>query len=362
MPSKKSASILRRALASAENHIHSKHGPLLSRFRAGLLKWLYASRFILLESGTFLRRPEDREFKDHVSWRLGIIHADIAALAREQAASQYKSTKFVADRIHALNERAPIVQTSKSLESELEHLVIRRHHRKSDTVVFNAALGESYRRQVAQALLSHESYAALHRYDYVSLQATNHNSRPAPWYKIALAAKMLRLGYKYLLFLDADCLITNYRCDFPSLTKPFSGPNDDACFYLAEDEGGINTGVLLMQSTPELAVILDLIWNNTAFVHHNNWEQQALKDLLSEFPSLQNFFRIVRGTRTINTFPTERLQLVGNLNFQSNTWQPGDFLCHFSGIRGPVLKRLISQYFAKYPPPSALKKITEHET
>ena len=30
-----------------------------------------------------------------------------------------------------------------------------------------------------------------------------------------------------------------------------------------------------------------------------------------------------------------------------NVWAPGDFVCHFSGIRSPHLEKLIDQYAGK---------------
>jgi hypothetical protein len=214
------------------------------------------------------------------------------------------------------------------------------------TVVCTVALGDSYRREMGACLASQRDYARRSGHAFADLAAPPSRLLRAPaWYKIALVFHLLNRGYQRIAFFDADILVT--RPEF-SLHKLFARLEESGRdLLITNDESGINTGIFLARGGTNLARLLDIIWSYLIDPRHPTWEQIGVRTLADEFPVFAGRLLIEPNGREFNSFPAERAQ-VHRLGFQASTWQPGDFVCHFSGLRGPELAGLIP----RYQPPS----------
>ncbi len=219
---------------------------------------------------------------------------------------------------------------------------IQRHGSNRDVAICSVATGEAYRERVGKCLKTHESYCRARGYDYIQQLATPLGLNRAPsWYKIPLVFKALQLGYKHVFFIDADAMVTNESICVEACVNKLK---DKGLFYVAEDEGGINCGVFLLKSDPDAFRLLDLIWLNDQGPHRL-WEQAALVSLLNRHRQVRDLVTVAESAKDINSFPPERGEFYRKE--QINTWTPGDFICHFAGLRDEVLVSLIDDYQKK---------------
>ena len=209
----------------------------------------------------------------------------------------------------------------------------------------SVALGERYAEIVEPCLRSQAEYCAAQGYDYALLKsAPGSQSRPPAWYKVPLVYKLMQAGYDYVAFIDADAMVTNPHISI----EPFCAMlrKEEKVLYLAEDERCPNTGVFFVRNCPDAVRLLDLLWMHD-FGDHLLWEQDALHYLLDSQPQIRRIVKIADSGSLFNSFPVERETLIRSRPRQQNSWKKGDFICHFSGLRGPVLERLIGEYTQK---------------
>lgn len=209
------------------------------------------------------------------------------------------------------------------------------------TVVCTVAIGSEFRKRIEPCLESHKSYAARKNIAFCVLdEAPPYMGRPPAWMKIPLIVKLLLDGYKRVLFIDADAMITNQ--DF-RIEDIFEKLEDTTCpILMTEDEDGINSGVMFTQNTALAYRLLDLIWLNDSDIHNGTWEQNALKVLMDASNDIRSLIAIESAPKRINSFPVERRLF--HPTRADQIWSYGDFICHFSGLRTPHLERYISNY------------------
>lgn len=212
----------------------------------------------------------------------------------------------------------------------------------SKTVLCTVALGDAYRAVLEPCLASHRAYAQRWNLAHADLaQPPSRLLRHPAWYKIALVYHLWARGFERIAFFDADTLITRPDTSLEPLFAQLAASGRD--LLITNDESGVNTGVFFAQAGPTLPVLLDLIWNHHFDPGHVTWEQIAVRTLLDDWPAVESRVLVSDRPRDFNSFPEER-QTIHKLHHQANTWQPGDFLCHFSGISAPKLPELISRY------------------
>ena len=215
-------------------------------------------------------------------------------------------------------------------------------HDPARTVVATVALGAAYRMELAACLQSQRDYAGRHGYAFADLAAPPSRLLRAPaWYKIALIGHLLQRGYRRIAFFDADVLVTRPEFSIHKLFDQLEESGRD--LLMTHDESGLNTGMLIARGGPNLARLLDLIWTYDFDPDHRTWEQIVVRALADEFPAFAARLLVEPDPRGFNSLPEERVK-IHRLNFQANTWQPGDFVCHFSGLRGAELAACIRRY------------------
>jgi hypothetical protein len=212
----------------------------------------------------------------------------------------------------------------------------------SRTILCTIAVGESYIKLVEPCLKSQAAYAGRHGFDYVQLgMIPGDRNRSPHWYKIALAYKLFQAGYANVMFIDADAIITNPAIDAASFCAALA--KEEKAFYAAEDLNGVNTGVFFVRNCPDAARLLDLIWQHD-LGGHSEREQDALVYLMDRYPQVRGLVKIADAGNLFNSFPSEGETGLECRRYQPNTWKPGDFVCHFAGLRGPELQRMIAEY------------------
>src|SRR5690606_33098380 len=88
----------------------------------------------------------------------------------------------------------------------------------------------------------------------------------APWYKLLGARAALRAGYPYVLLLDSDAYVRDWRVTLPALfARTFADAEADRCLAVSRDvedarvsgDSRTNTGVLLLRRHDRLDALLD---------------------------------------------------------------------------------------------------------
>jgi hypothetical protein len=286
-----------------------------------------------------------RYYLKQVDRRLDELHKTVDALTATQRKIAIESTARFRSHLAFLENPAaaatpaltPALQfTAGDLLLEIEP------NGTSKTIVCTIALGDAYRAAVAPCLDSHRSYALRWGFAHADLSAPpSRLLRHPSWYKIPLLLQLLDRGYERIAFLDADALITRPETPLEPLFTQLAASGRD--LLIANDESGANMGVIFARAGATLPVLLDLIWNYHFDPGHVTWEQIAVRTLLDDWPAAASRILITGQPRDFNSFPEER-QHIHKLHHQANTWQPGDFICHFSGISAPRLPDLIAQY------------------
>lgn len=215
-----------------------------------------------------------------------------------------------------------------------------------DTVVCSLALGDDYRHRVLPALASQQFFAESRDLSYAILSdPPKMLLRPPAWMKIPLMMHLLQRGFRRIIYIDADALVTSLDFD---IEAAFGDARPQGLFKVTEDEDGVNSGVVLLQDGPLVRRLLDLIWMFDADIHNGTWEQYALKTLMDQSQAVRRHVTIEPDPRRFNSFPIERRRF--HRTPEPNIWHPGDFICHFSGIRSPDLEILLENYATQIAP------------
>jgi hypothetical protein len=286
-----------------------------------------------------------RHYLKQVDRQLAEIGKSLDALAAAQRKTAIESTARFRQHLAFLENpaAAPAPAISPGLQFIAGDLLPEvTPQAASKTVLCTIALGDAYRAAVAPCLHSHRAYAQ--RWGFAHADLAQPSSRPLrhpSWYKIPLAYQLLGRGFERIAFLDADALITRPEAPLePLFAQLVAGGRD---LLIANDESGANMGVFFAQAGPALPVLLDVIWNYHFDPGHVTWEQIAVRTLLDEWPAVAGRILVTDRPRDFNSFPEERQQ-IHKLHHQANTWQPGDFICHFSGISKDRLPEMIARY------------------
>ena len=289
-----------------------------------------------------------RHYLKQLDRQLGELHKSLDALTAAQRKRAIESTARFRSHLAFLENSAanPSTGITPSLQFAANDLLLEiTPNGSSKTIVCTIALGDAYRAAVEPCLASHRAYAQRCNVAHADLsQPPSRQLRHPSWYKLPLVYQLLSRGYERIAFLDADALITRPETQLEPLFTQLKSSGRD--LLLSNDESGANMGVFFAQASPTLPVLLDLIWNYHFDPGHVTWEQIAVRTLLDEWPAVASRVLITDRPRDFNSFPGER-QRIHKLHHQANTWQPGDFVCHFSGIAASQLPELIPLYLQR---------------
>jgi hypothetical protein len=257
--------------------------------------------------------------------------------------NSYHNNRYVIEHLKALAKDDDV--TSPEISYSFSYLARTvqpvSYLRASKTAICSVAVGDGYQKQVAPCIESHRTYAELHGISYYLLEKSPaHFGRLAFWLKVPLLMHLLHQDIERVLFIDADAMITNFKFTIDEIFTKLKRSNK--LLLMTEDEGGLNTGVMFLLNNPATRRLLDLIWLYDPDIGHETWEQNAVKFLMSTFPEFARHVALDMRPKNFNSFPVER-GLFCPMR-ECSIWSEGDFICHFSGIRGDALARYISDY------------------
>lgn len=180
---------------------------------------------------------------------------------------------------------------------------------------------------------SYADYAARHGYAFHCakfLPEVEGYGHPA-WQKLPLMQRMIEEDkWDWILWADTDSIVTNEAQDLYSLTGWAYPPNQpDASWMLvsrdwSDGESPWSAGVMLVRSCPQSHAFFSEARKHGEFMNSGCWDQSALHAVCRETPWLAEGLKIL-PRRILQSVPKETSDGV------VEPWQPGDFICHFSG-------------------------------
>jgi hypothetical protein len=188
------------------------------------------------------------------------------------------------------------------------------------------------------------AYAARHGHDYHCHRDYHTDTHPG-WQKIALLREFLP-RYDAVLWLDADTLVTGPDVVIEDLTIETRRPGDPEVFWVSRDHSHCSdadfphhfcTGNFLLENAPAAYRLLDLVEARAHWANTQLWEQSAMQEEHRENPDLRPLVKVL-DRRVLNSVPFPELP---------EPWQPGDFLCHFSGIANHIRLEYIARVQAR---------------
>lgn len=167
--------------------------------------------------------------------------------------------------------------------------------KKSDTIIIQSCVPAHGPFDEALTWLEtiHEPYCKKWGYDYLAnsklvIQINNDEDRAMfshAWDKIALVRQALDKGYKYVFWIDHDCVIVDFNTD---LRKAFDeeGKEIMMCVHPGFPQGGLpshfNAGVLAIKNSPRVREFFYNVWSNR-YSGPPWFEQDVMNKLFRDF-------------------------------------------------------------------------------
>ena len=199
--------------------------------------------------------------------------------------------------------------------------------------ILTLAIGNDYRKCLAKALKSKQSYADTHGYVYVQGNEDYWDrTRPISWSKVGFLLSWLqKLPEGEIVWLsDADVLITNLKLSFEKHVLPLF-PSDKDMLMTFDSCGHVNAGNIVMRNSPWLRDFWKRVYQQTDVIYHIWWENAGILKLMEQNESDRAKIAVTKEHKRFNAY------LMG-LEGQP-LWEPGDFLVHFAGIYTPEKMR-----------------------
>jgi galactosyl transferase GMA12/MNN10 family len=184
---------------------------------------------------------------------------------------------------------------------------------------------------------NHKNYADRYKYEYVM-----HDRLPlelqhkeAHYSKIKVmrdaVSKNLHHANKWLVYIDCDAFVTNYDVRIEKLIDSVLASRPDTQFIVAEDTGGINTGVFIVKASPWGLNFLDRVSESP---YSTAWDQsmfffESIKDSLFEI-SGEDFDLPKEITFVHQSMLNSYVQPAAK-DWGGWEWRQGDFIKHYAG-------------------------------
>lgn len=180
--------------------------------------------------------------------------------------------------------------------------------------VATVCIGEAYTNDVFSGMQSKLQYCDRHGYDFVLSTKKLDDRLPLIWSKFILIQDLLKKGYDFVYYADADVVITNPLKKIERFFQKESGS-----ILLTVDVNGLNAGNILVSNRPGARKILKMAMNLKEYHDHGPWYEQA---------ALAN---IVRNNSKISL---REVSICKKNDFNSyvNDWNQNDFCVHLAGI------------------------------
>jgi predicted O-methyltransferase YrrM len=207
----------------------------------------------------------------------------------------------------------------------------------SEIAVLTMAIGKEYASCVQLAIQNKQAYCQSHGYDFYCLDHCLDEARPAAWNKILFIQEILKNNnYQWVFWTDADSLIMN-------LATPLESFLDERYnLIITRDKNGVNSGQFFIKSCPWSLALLNDVYAHDEFKEHPWWENQALVSELAQREDYRCLTKIV-PQRMFNSYASE---IQGS--DPSVTFQTGDFIIHFAGVRNERKLKSLLRFYNHY--------------
>jgi mannan polymerase II complex MNN10 subunit len=205
----------------------------------------------------------------------------------------------------------------------------------SDIAVVSLAAGDQYREAVHLGIENKKQYCKQHGYDFICEETSLDTSRPIAWSKIKLIQKVMENPkYNWVFWTDADALIMNLAIPLEELI------DERYDLIISKDFNNINTGHFLIKNSDWSQDFLKRVYSHVNCIHGPWWEQHAvIGELQDKYHA--PFVKMI-PQRFMNSYPFETAR------YLTGTYQRGDFVVHFAGVRGlDNLESLMSYYYSQ---------------
>lgn len=187
---------------------------------------------------------------------------------------------------------------------------------------------------------NHRAYAAKQGHSYHV-----HTELPRPelepqFNKIALVIQALEKpgAAEWVLFIDCDAFFTNFDVGVGDVMESYgAGEADGPHFLVAEDPGGINTGVFLVRNVRWSLEYLRRVERNAFRVA---WDQsmffwEVLMPSLLDGAAARSGrdFALPREVCLVHQAHLNAFVPPASRDWHAYEWRPGDFVRHFAGCR-----------------------------
>ncbi len=181
-------------------------------------------------------------------------------------------------------------------------------------------------------------YATRHGFDFLRVRQYDSNLHPS-WQKTEHVTRQIEAGYRRVLWLDADTLITNLAESFETFcgSTPLhvsqdwgSDATEEECFsmgnFLALADGRTLWRDLWVKHLPMF---------RDRYANKDLWEQSAMRDIYTDRLVDPKLYFKVHPRRTFNAVHASLAPSA------PEPWQPGDWLCHLTGEEITNEKRMV---------------------
>lgn len=162
--------------------------------------------------------------------------------------------------------------------------------KKPRIALVSLALGDNYKVITKYGSVTKRQYCEKHGYDFFENDIEVDPLRPPAWAKVRQI--LLHLGrYDYIMWIDADTFVMNQNVRIEDLMVEEMNGRD---IMIARDWKMINSGVMIIRNTPWARRFFELVYEQTQFIHHSNWEQAAIIDLYEKnISNAQDHFTVL---------------------------------------------------------------------
>jgi Protein of unknown function, DUF273 len=167
---------------------------------------------------------------------------------------------------------------------------------------------------------SKEEYCKIHGYDFINYEIQEY-WREIGWYKINVIKEKLK-DYDYIMYIEADCLITNYniKIEDVALESDFTVSRN----VISKGWEGINCGNLIIKNSQWSVDFINKLDNKKEF-YHDSWAEQ--RALINE---LENIDILEKG-KHINFTSMRQMGGFYHQWYEKDRWKHGDWIIHLAG-------------------------------
>jgi hypothetical protein len=193
-------------------------------------------------------------------------------------------------------------------------------------------------------------YAKKHGYDFLSLngfgtdRSGKYNPTQIGYLRILRVFENIE-KYDYIMWIDADALVTNPNIAIENFEI------DNSIFYCSYDWNGyysLNTGNFILKNTPHTMSFIDVFYKISK--NYSMPEEQATINAMYLIPDIKPYIKVLEH-KFLNAVPSVDIvkkEIWGNKPTPPRPWNPGDFLVHATGLPNNERVRIFNECFKNY--------------